>query len=659
MALAAAQAPSSMALAEIVRSVRSSSQNNTQALKQHAESQESSMGRMVKDLYRAISVGNRNSSSLQSTMADNAAETQRVSGKIDSTNSLLQQTLSIQSTMLTEMKALNGGFKVLSEIIKDNMNGGIGAAGSAISNVANSTKVLAALGAIGLGGAAGAAAYKAHVENYNRESNSEGAAPPTPSSNSSQTHVPANREEVKQTIISKSGSDDMAKVLLGNAMRESSLNPTAGNTRGENSQGILQLNRQGGEGVNFDRMFPRREGEPDPIHDPAKQMEYFEKAAKSRRAKIDGRDTGQTLWDFMNDPNHSIELKNKAYYQNFARGKNPEADMRISLEHINRLFNNVKKGESQLQPPAQTPTPQLNSDNRTNTNPLIQGASYTPQPQARIQPANLTPPGNAIQQQREMNQGGGKVFEDQMSEAQIRKGPISERLKRVLQIAAAEAGVDVRVKSGGQPPGGGTGSDRHDNGNAADLDLYIGNRRLSPKNPEDLPIFKKFVATAKAEGATGIGAGEGYMSQDGSRLHVGFGTEAIWGADKSSKTAADWLREATGGVSSGGGSQTAQMQPQQGQSKVDGINQLDPLGMGGMPLLGAMAFPMGMGMGGPLIGAISALVQTLSTPSQTPQSQAAAYDPRIDGNMNDTSLRPSWFRDLKEAYPNQGNRVIA
>jgi hypothetical protein len=138
--------------------------------------------------------------------------------------------------------------------------------------------------------------------------------------------------------------------------------------------------------------------------------------------------------------------------------------------------------------------------------------------------------------------GGGNVREAQ-SGAAIRKLPISPELKGVLQKAALAAGVDVVVTSGGQPAfpkGPRTGSTRHDLGNAADLDLYVGGRILSDANPADIELKKKFVAAATAAGASGVGAGEGYMGL--TKIHVGFGDPAKWGG-------ASWL----GGISTGSG----------------------------------------------------------------------------------------------------------
>lgn len=134
---------------------------------------------------------------------------------------------------------------------------------------------------------------------------------------------------------------------------------------------------------------------------------------------------------------------------------------------------------------------------------------------------------------------------------QTRNLPISDRLRSVLLAAADAADVDVvRVTSGGQPASGShrTGSHRHDNGNAADLELIVGSRTLDFTNSSDLPIVERFVSAAASFGANGIGAGVGYMGP--TKLHVGFGNspsdtqQLVWGAKGASANAPSWLRVA-------------------------------------------------------------------------------------------------------------------
>jgi hypothetical protein len=141
-----------------------------------------------------------------------------------------------------------------------------------------------------------------------------------------------------------------------------------------------------------------------------------------------------------------------------------------------------------------------------------------------------------------------RIDESALSPAKIRDMPINGKLRRVLLAAAAGAGVDVVcITSGGQPGSRGhrTGSNRHDGGNAADLELIAGGRTLDFTAPRDLATICRFVAAAAAHGAIGIGAGVDYMGP--TRLHVGFGngpqdaTKIVWGAGGAPANAPAWL----------------------------------------------------------------------------------------------------------------------
>ena len=210
--------------------------------------------------------------------------------------------------------------------------------------------------------------------------------------------------------------------------------------------------------------------------------------------------------------------------------------------------------------------------------------------------------GRPDRQQSGQEQGGGNVKQSQTG---IRKLPISDKLNSVLQQAARSAGVDVNVTSGGQPPypqGPRTGSTRHDNGNAADLDLSVGGRILTDSNPKDIELKKKFLSAATAAGASGIGAG--YMGP--TKIHVGFGSSAKWGG-------APWLGGITPGSGSGSvatassGSGSAERRESGG---AEGSATPSTGGGGATPYLGGMMGGRGMGqigMGGGL-GSVGGMI---------------------------------------------------
>jgi hypothetical protein len=140
--------------------------------------------------------------------------------------------------------------------------------------------------------------------------------------------------------------------------------------------------------------------------------------------------------------------------------------------------------------------------------------------------------------------------------ATYRKLPITKELKNVLEYAAQQADVKVRVTSGGQKhvPGGAgksikgvrTGSARHDiragSMGAADMVLIDHNgHQLNMTKPADASKMSIFVEAAVAAGAVGVGAGVGYMGA--STIHIGGGTSAVWGAGKG-KPIASFIRGA-------------------------------------------------------------------------------------------------------------------
>lgn len=126
-----------------------------------------------------------------------------------------------------------------------------------------------------------------------------------------------------------------------------------------------------------------------------------------------------------------------------------------------------------------------------------------------------------------------------------RNKPLSDKLVSSMSFLP-ELGVTMEVISGGQDGKGEgnrrTGSTRHDHGDAADADFYKEGRKLDWNNPDDVPLFQEIVKRARANGVTGIGAGDDYMGAG--RMHIGFGPEAVWGAGGKGANAPGWLREA-------------------------------------------------------------------------------------------------------------------
>ena len=134
--------------------------------------------------------------------------------------------------------------------------------------------------------------------------------------------------------------------------------------------------------------------------------------------------------------------------------------------------------------------------------------------------------GSVPKDQIELQSGSG-VGNVTYANSGKRNLPIQTELMNILKTAGAAAGVDVVITSGGQVPKseGGvdgrnrTGSNRHDKGYAADCRVLDGDgTRLYTNNQAQLPILLKFVEECEKAGATGVGMGNGYMSNG--NVHV-------------------------------------------------------------------------------------------------------------------------------------------
>lgn len=125
----------------------------------------------------------------------------------------------------------------------------------------------------------------------------------------------------------------------------------------------------------------------------------------------------------------------------------------------------------------------------------------------------------------------------------IRNQPINEKLSGAMSFLP-DMGVTMNVYSGGQNATGKNrvGSTRHDHGNAADVTFMKDGRMLDWNNDADLPILTSIISQARANGVTGIGAGNDYMGAG--RFHIGFGNPAVWGAGGKGANAPQWLRDA-------------------------------------------------------------------------------------------------------------------
>jgi len=183
---------------------------------------------------------------------------------------------------------------------------------------------------------------------------------------------------------------------------------------------------------------------------------------------------------------------------------------------------------------------------------LLKPQAQQPNPTTQVNTDVATPPANLTTTNQPTTPATVERVVLKNQNATHRKQPIAITLQDQLDYAAEKNGVTFVVTSGGQATKAEvnsglakstdrTGSSRHDHGNAADgyLQDPITGRVLDFTNPNDLPVFEKFIEDVVKAGATGVGAGVNYMG--GSTIHIGGGSPLAWGAKGKVANAPAWL----------------------------------------------------------------------------------------------------------------------
>ena len=583
----------------VLRSISNQIGAQNNEFRKAASNQSSSLSKFVKDISGMFGRQQQQQSGISKGLSDLQATSLQTNQNVGQTNDLLTQSISLQSQMLDQLRNVNRSITSLVDLAT-NANGqaeqqGGGGAGSMIPSF---------LGGAGLGAAfapeitrllGGFGSLMNNMGFYGEAPRDDRAAAVTPStqfSNAQQASAAApytggnfSVPQMRDLALSAGFNQQEARILAAIGQAESSGNP-----------GIDTV--QSGLDPNMQNEF---------------SVGLFQINWKAHK---DGvlKQMGVTDPSQLTDPKINAEAARRVYLE--AGGSFRPWATYTGGDFRNYLLEGDETGVAGQQL-----------------------ASLTPQNQ-NLQPYNSP-----------MSTTGGSVYEKQKELAGIRKLPLSDRLKSVLQQAASAAGVDVVVYSGGQAPKGSggprTGSTRHDHGNAADLYLMRDGRKLSDTNEQDRAIMAKFVSAATAAGATGVGAGHGYMGP--SNIHVGFGNPATWGG-------APWIKSAAAGVynnqdmSSSYGSGGYGEQQGGGMSGMGGMVGMDPLAMimgGGLPMMGMNPFSiLGAGLPGLIGGAFSALVSGLGNTNKTENTSA---ETETEENIALPSMESKEADDFKNA----------
>ena len=603
--MVAAAANIGSSLSGIMKAVRASSLAQSQTIRSYAEENNSSVQKMMKDIYRVFSSNSRNNTNITSSLEETVAETQRQSAKIDGTNNLLQQTLSIQSTIASEMKSMNTGLRALASSLS---NGGIGGIGSKIGTTGLKLAALAGLaGAAYVGnkmmGDGGGSGGDGPGGGEGGEGRGQGGAPVSGAGGKYNTAAAA------ELIRKAGGNDDEARILGAISQAESSGNPNAHNKKGEDSYGLWQIN------LKSDPSRLKRLGLSDP--EQLKDPEINAKAALMLYRGQLGARGGYQHWTVYN---------NGAYKKFLQEGGGAQAQR-----------------QDQGGAPSLAPTP-AGGRQQQNANPATASrSSRSDTPQAAAGPAQRQQTQSESVPDSTRAPGAGS---NQGSQGQSRLGAynlnptFAGKIEKLISAAEQATGERVKINEGYRDP-------------KRQAQLYA-NYTGNDVNWEGKVYHP--VAPGKSNGIIAAPPGQS-NHQKGMALDVNGGKARDWMAAHASEYGIEWGGnwrkkdpphfQLPGGMddqaemqSSNSSKQMAQLQEQGGGgeiSKAGIINQLAQIV--GIP---QDIFDGGGGGGG---GSGS------SEQQYTPQTQTAGYNSAIDGGMYGTNIyNPNAARF---SWPNQ------
>ncbi len=225
-----------------------------------ADMQNRSMFSFVKDISKMFTSQNKTQATINNSLDGIENSTQQTSAKVDQSNDLIRESISIQTNMLSELKTLSKGI--------GSLLGGANENGSLVNTI--TTAVLAAAGGVGLGAAAMSDAGQSLMSSFGINTGggggSGGGSSPegTRDTRSSYTQASSSSGQIlsvaEMTKLAKeAGFTDEQAVIMGaigaaeSGGKSGAHNPNA-NT-GDNSYGLWQINMLGDMGPERRRQF--------------------------------------------------------------------------------------------------------------------------------------------------------------------------------------------------------------------------------------------------------------------------------------------------------------------------------------------------------------------------------------------------------------------
>lgn len=641
-------------LREITRSISSEMGGVVGNIRKTAADHQKMFSSILKDMGAHFASQSKGMEDVSSSVEQSSS---KVASKVDSTNNLLQEQIGMLSNVYAELRSLNGNIRTLNSNATTNNSSllsGILGGFRGLQNV-----IVGGLATVG-GGAAmlGGGAIGSMVFG--------GGEGGTAGGGGQKISNPVMAKDIYSYLKEKGVDHEHAVGILANIQNESKFNSGA---LGDYQNGVAT---SGGLFQHHNERFASMKQSAGP------------EWQKNWKGQVDYALSEGDMKSYLKRPVRSGEEAARAFVYDFERPLDKEGEATKRASNVSNVEKLVA-GSATSSQSASTTTPNNKTSDATPASkpePMAPGAAEHAE---GSQEGHGGHEGIISGNTKNKPADAGRVIQSQTG---IRNMPVNDKLIGVLEKAAAEAGVAVNITSGAQPnfpQGPRTGSTRHDIGvGAADLDLMQNGRVLSDNNPEDVKIKKKFVEAAASAGATGIGAGEGYMGP--TKIHVGFGNPATWGGAgwlsglnlKGGATSPEGERSNGATPYSGGSAVTPGMAGSTTDDRLSQINQnIQRLG-GGVPGEFKSETP-NMGMGIPAHGlaaplnidefkkvAISNLQQmqsnittpNLATPaamvigSETSKSTQSIQQAQLENQVEDYS-----YRENMRAYTEQTKKV--
>ena len=275
--------------------------------KQSANDNNRNMSRISKDLSSAVFSNKKELANLNSAISESLSAAGQTSAKIDSTNSLLQQTIQMQSEMLVQLKTIASYMKSSGSTSDKNDNQSL--LGKILSSSATKT-------------AAGVVGAKSLTDNFSKEPQIK----PFSGSGGKSVSGATDPKEIYDYLIQKGASPVQAMGIMGNITRESSLKPGAYNPNDVNgpSGGLFQHhdNLKRGE-TRFSDMAKAAGGESGDWK-------------SNWKGQIDFAFSEGDMKKYLSQDYKDSKEASAAFYKKFERGANFESDQAKSVGHIEK-----------------------------------------------------------------------------------------------------------------------------------------------------------------------------------------------------------------------------------------------------------------------------------------------------------------------------------